>query len=96
MTIQQIESRLQIVGASASEASDLAPILYLNGWHDIPAVKPSEKVLSDLSVWLTDWRSERRGTAQCVRSDRQKARDAGYRSVPQESPVYVGCGETAW
>ena len=96
MTVLHIEVRLRMVGASATEASDLAPIMHLNGWDAIAAVKPSAQLLSDCGAWLMDWRAERRQIARNVRADRQRTKDAGYRAPNQDAPVYIGCGVTEW
>lgn len=96
MTIQQIETRLQAIGATADEASDLAPIMHLNGWFEIPAHKISERVANDCGQWLMDFRTERKQIARNVRADRQRTSDAGYHTLPMDAPVYVGCGVTRW
>ena len=96
MTETQIQHRLKLAGASETEARDLAPVMFINGWSGIRATKPSEKVISDAGTWLQDWRKERQGLAAWVRTERQKRVDAGYHSkIKVSDPVYLN-GETAW
>jgi len=82
-------------GASVSEARDLAPIMHIEGWFDLPAVKPSRQCLEAAGTWLMDWRAERKQMAREVRANRSRRIDAGYRSVPVEDPVIFN-GETKW
>jgi len=96
MTISQIKSRLKAIGASETEAGDLAPHMHLNGWFEIPAHKPSAKVQADCGIWLMDFRAERKQIARAVRATRERTRDAGYMAASNDVPVYVGCGMTKW
>jgi hypothetical protein len=97
MTISSIEKVLQEAGASEAEASDLAPVLHINGWNLLlfQPLGNHPKYLQDAGTWLNDWRNEKRQLAKEVRSDRQKRLDAGYRSIPVGDPVYLN-GRTSW
>ena len=95
MTTDQIVKRLRLVGATETEARDLANVMYINGWYALRATKPSKHVLDDVFVWWVDWRAEKRALAAEIRKDRSRRLISGYNAAPIESPVYLG-GETAW
>jgi len=82
-------------GASIAESRDLAPIMHIEGWFNLPAVKPSRQCLEAAGTWLMDWRAEHKQMARTVRDNRRKTLDAGYHGIPIESPVYFN-GETSW
>jgi hypothetical protein len=81
MTTNQIETRLQAVGATAAEAELLAEIMYLNGWFEKSAVKPSNQEKADMSTWLADFRAERSIIAENNAAAKRARIAAGYRAA---------------
>ncbi len=82
---------LRRAGASESEVADFADAL------SIQCNDPRKLTHSDASVWLTDWRNDRREQAIITREYRTRRIESGYtiNAVPVDAPVYLN-GVTAW